>query len=120
MGGLPTPPVYLLALVATLAVESPVYGLLLRLVKGIPFRTGLGAGAAVNLVSHPLAFLVLFPLVYPRIGAVAALAAAEVFAVGCEALLVWIWRRDSPAQLAGISYVANALSFSIGLLAVSR
>jgi hypothetical protein len=47
--------VYVAALGLTLLIEMPVYASVLRCGLTISARRGLGAGAAVNLISHPLA-----------------------------------------------------------------
>lgn len=94
----------------------PIYALLLwRFVRATPAQ-GVVAGAAVNLVSHPLGFLVLTPALRRPVGAAWTLALVEVVAWVGEALLLGIrWRRQLPLLLA-ISYVANAASFLAGLL----
>jgi hypothetical protein len=107
---------YLAALGLTIAIESPLYGLLLRAIAGTPVRRGIVVGVAVNLVSHPIAFLVLFPLLSPRLGGLAALALVEVAAVSVESMLLWMRKRRDPLALLGISYLANAASLSLGLL----
>jgi hypothetical protein len=108
------------ALALTLLVEVPVYSALLRALAGVRLREGARLGAAANVVSHPLVFLVVAPLLAPLWGPVAALVSAEVLAVSVEVLVVRVLRRQDLATLAGTSYVANALSFCAGLLVLTR
>ena len=74
------------------------------------------AGAVVNLVSHPIAFLAVFPLLLPLVGELSALVVVEIVAVSVEASLLWPRRRRDPLALLSISYLANAASLSLGLL----
>jgi hypothetical protein len=112
----PSVSTYLAALGLTIAIESPMYGILLHAIKGTPTRRGIVMGIGVNLVSHPVAFLMLFPLLSPRLGGLAALALVEVVAVSIEASLLWMRGRRDPLALLGISYLVNAASLSLGLL----
>jgi hypothetical protein len=111
---------YGVALALTLLVEVPVYSALLRAVAGVRRRDGARLGAAANLVSHPLVFLVATPLLAPRLGLVAALVCAELLAVLIEVVVVRLLRRQDMVALAGTSYVANALSFCAGLVVLTR
>jgi hypothetical protein len=104
------------ALGLTIAIESPIYGLLLRVIERIPIRRGIVAGVVVNLVSHPIAFLALFPVLFPLVGGLSALVVVEIVAVSVEASLLWLRGRRDPLVLLGISYLANAASLSLGLL----
>jgi hypothetical protein len=109
---------YAAALILTLAIETPAYAGFLRRALDVPARRGLAAGAAVNFVSHPLAFLVVMPRIAPRLGYFPALAVVETGVWILEALLLWAWlRRDIDlVGLAGL--LVNALSLGIGLLLI--
>ena len=109
---------YFLALLLTLAIESPVYAALLRLVDGVRWRDGLRDGAAVNLISHPLAFLVLAPRLIPALGVTAGVLCIEVLVVAGEAALLRLRRSGGFAWLQGMSVVANGLSFAAGLILI--
>jgi hypothetical protein len=111
---------YSVALVLTLVVEVPIYAAMLHVVTRLPWPQGARLGAAANLVSHPLVFLVAAPLLAPRLGPLAALVCAEVLAVVVEVLVVQRLRRQELTALAGTSYVANAVSFCVGLLVLAR
>ena len=52
---------YATALGLTLLIEMPAYASVLRCGLNISVRRGLAAGAAVNLISHPVAFLIVMP-----------------------------------------------------------
>jgi hypothetical protein len=107
---------YPLALGLTLLIEVPVYAAGLATLCGVRRLPAIAAGAAVNLVSHPISFLVALPLLQPHIGYWPALALIEVLVWPAEALMLLAWlRRDLPALLA-LSFVANGLSLGIGLL----
>ena len=112
----PRAAVYVAALGLTIAIESPVYGLLLHAIEHTPIRRGILAGVFVNLVSHPVAFLALFPVLFPVVGGLWALVVVEILAVSMEASLLWLRGRRDPIALVGISYLANAASLSLGLL----
>jgi hypothetical protein len=112
---------YLVALGLTLAIETPLYAL------GLAVGVGGGAGdwggggstgVRVNLVSHPLAFLIAFPILVPVIGALAALVAVEVGVVYLEAVLVWRRRHADPLGALALSCVANLTSLAIGLAVI--
>jgi hypothetical protein len=108
--------IYVVALGLTIAIESPIYGLLLHVIERTPIRRGIVAGVVVNLVSHPIAFLALFPVLAPLLGGLSALVVVEIVAVSIEASLLWLRGRRDPFALLVISYLANAASLSLGLL----
>ena len=92
------------ALGLTLLIEVPLYALLLRLVDDIALPRGIAVGAALNVCSHPVAFLAVVPAATGPLGPVASLAVAEVgVAWWGEALLLWWW-------LSALSPPAAALS----------
>jgi hypothetical protein len=107
---------YLAALTLTLVIELPAYAGLLRRGLSIPVRQGLAAGAAINLTSHPLAFLVVMPRIAASLGYFPALAVVETGVWILEAGLLCAWLRRDAGLLGLAALLANALSLSIGLL----
>ncbi len=107
--------VYVVALGLTLAVETPVYALGLAAGGSVALVRAGRTGIRVNLVSHPLAFLVAFPLLTPVIGSLAALVLVEVGVVYLEAALVWRGRDSGGAAAIAVSCIANVASLLIGL-----
>ena len=104
---------YLAAYALTLAVEPPLVAYALRRWAGVPPRRGYLDGLLANATSHPLTWLVLYPLLGPGY---AAFVAVEAFAVTWEAaLLRWRARRDV-VTLVALSLVANAVSLAFGTL----
>jgi hypothetical protein len=106
---------YGLALVLTLALEIPAYALLLRYALGVSLRSGAAAGGRANLVSHPLAFLVVMPLLAPQLGFWPALAVVEAAVWGLEAAILRAWLKREGEVLLLAALAANALSLIIGL-----
>jgi hypothetical protein len=111
----PSPLVYIVALALTLVVEMPVYALGLAAVGNVRWPSGGATGLRVNLVSHPLAFLVAFPLLAPRVGTLPTLVAVEIGVVYLEAGLVWRRGRTGALGALAASCVANVGSLAIGL-----
>lgn len=107
---------YLVALGLTLLIEVPVYAGGLAALCGVRPVAGVAGGAVVNLVSHPLSFLIVLPLLQPRLGYWPALALIEAAVWPGEALLLYAWLRRDLGVLLGLSFVANGLSLGIGLL----
>lgn len=95
---------YAAALGLTLLIEVPIYAFALR-------RRALLPAIAVNLVTHPLLWLVL-----PPSASLIAFAGAElaVWTVEFGLLLAWL-RRDWPT-IAATAALANSLSCLTGLL----
>lgn len=104
---------YLAALLLTVAVETPLYGLALRRYPGRPWRQALAAGLLVNLSSHPIAWLLLYRADEPD---ATAFVLVEVFAVAWEAGWLWLWLRRAPALLTALALAANAVSLALGAL----
>src|ERR1700744_3835254 len=77
LGGASVGAAYATALGLTLLIEMPAYASVLRCGLNISVRRGLAAGAAVNLISHPVAFLSVMPALDRPLGFFAALAATE-------------------------------------------
>jgi len=107
---------YLLALGLTLLIEAPVYAAGLRGLLGVRVPRGIVAGLTVNLITHPLSFLLIVPALQPRIGYWPALAVVEVAVWPAEALMLYAWLRRDLGTLLGLSFVANGLSLGVGLL----
>jgi hypothetical protein len=109
---------YVAALALTLAIELPAYGTFLNRAVRLPVRRGLAAAAAVNLISHPLAFLVVMPRIEHALGYFPALAVVETGVVILEALLRCGWLRRDVYLLALAGLLVNALSLAVGLLLI--
>lgn len=109
---------YVPALLVTLAVEPPLYVAALRLLGDPrPWWRGYAAGLLVNVTSHPLTWLVLWPALSGRVPSGVAFVAVEAFAVAWEAALLRVYLRRDLALLTGVSLVVNALSLGAGALA---
>lgn len=111
----PAPSVYIVALALTLAIETPVYALGLVATRSGGWPRGGTTGIGVNLVSHPLAFLVAFPALDPLVGTLPALVAVEVGVVYLEAVLVWKGGRAPAGPAFLLSCIANVASLAVGL-----
>lgn len=107
---------YLWSLGLTLLIEVPVYAAGLAGLCGVRPAPGAAAGIIVNLITHPIGFLVVLPALQPGIGYWPALALIEVLVWPAEALMLLAWLRRDLGALLGLSFVANGLSLSIGLL----
>jgi hypothetical protein len=107
---------YLWSLGLTLLIEAPVYAAGLAGLLGVRVLPGVVAGVTVNLITHPLSFLLIVPALQPRIGYWPALAAVEVSVWPAEALMLYAWLQRDLGTLLGLSFVANGLSLGIGLL----
>lgn len=102
---------YLAALLLTLAVEPPLYALALRLGLGVRPRRGYAEGLLANATSHPLTWLVLFPLTD---GSLVAAAVVEAFVVAWEAGLLRVRLGHDLPLLVGVSLVVNGASIALG------
>lgn len=107
---------YLAALGLTLIIEVPVYSTALAHLLAVPRLPAIAAGVLLNLVSHPLAFLVLAPLLDPPLGHLSELAVIEPLVCLLEAAMLYAWLRRESMLLLGISFVANGASLAAGLL----
>lgn len=103
---------YLAALLLTLAVEPPLYALALRYGMGVRPRRGYAEALLANATSHPLTWLVLFPL--GDDGSLATAAAVEAFVVAWEAGLLRLRLGRELPLLVGVSFVVNAVSLGLG------
>jgi hypothetical protein len=92
-----------------------VYASGLRGGLGIGASRGLTAGAAVNLVSHPLAFLIVMPALARPLGFLAALTVTEAGVWVLETALLWSWLRRDVDLLGLAALLANAVSLAVGL-----
>jgi len=115
---------YLAALVLTLAIEAPVWALLLPLAGGTPPRTGVPAaaraaavGSVATLVTHPVLWFVAVPALRGAIGgSVVPVLVAEAGVCVVEGLLVAWWRRADRLTCLGAAVAANATSLVVGLV----
>ena len=111
------------AMVVTLAIEVPIYvttlGPLARAFGGsmLSWSRALVLGGLVNLVSHPLAFVVFFPLLRQLTGRTAALVLVEVGVLVLEAAILARWLKDGTVALIASS-LANVTSLTLGALLV--
>jgi hypothetical protein len=106
---------YVFALALTLLIEMPVYASVLRCGLSISARRGLAAGATVNLISHPLAFLIVMPALARPLGFFAALVVIEAGVWVLESTLLWRWLRRDLDLLSLAALLANAASLAVGL-----
>jgi hypothetical protein len=109
---------YAAALGLTLLIEVPTYASILHSGLNISTRRGLAAGAAVNLISHPLAFLIVMPALDRPLGFFAALAVTEAGVWIFESALLWLWVRRDVDLLSLAALLANVLSLAVGLLLI--
>jgi hypothetical protein len=100
---------YLLALALTLVVEVPVYAVVFRFAGLLPGWRGWAAAVGINLVTHPVVWLVL--RAHPGW-----FVPAEVGAVAVEAGLLWGWVRRDAVVLGLTAVAANSASVTLGLL----
>ena len=78
-------------------------------------RRGLAAGAAVNLVSHPLAFLIVMPALDRPLGFFPALVVVEAGVWVLESALLWLWLHRDLDLLSLAALLANVVSLAVGL-----
>jgi hypothetical protein len=109
---------YAAALGLTLLIEMPTYAGVLRCGLSIDTRRGLAAGAAVNLISHPLAFLIVMPALAQPLGFLPALAVIEAGVWILESALVWTWLRRDIDLVNLAALLANTASLAVGLLLI--
>ncbi len=104
---------YALALAVTLLVEVPVYVMALRAGGAASGWRAFAAALGVNLVTHPLVWLVV-----SGAGSAywASFAAAEVLAWLIESAILLVWLRRDPVLIGLVALVANAGSCLTGLL----
>lgn len=103
------------AYMLTLAVEVPAV-----VVVGVWLRLGswpriLAAAVAANLVTVPLLWFVVAPVLEPRLGWLAAVLWGEALVVAAEAGIYAAWLRCRFLLALAISLAANGLSVLVGL-----
>ena len=108
------------AFALTLAIELPLYFLLLRR-EGFGARTALGAGLAANALSHPLLWFA-FPMFEPY---VAYAAAGEAMVIAVEVAVVYAAGRMARvrmhiARIVTVVVVVNAVSMVVGFAVTTR
>jgi hypothetical protein len=106
---------YVAALGLTLLIEVPVYAVVLRHGLSIGAPRGLRAGAAVNLISHPLAFLIVMPALARPLGFFPALVVIEAGVWILESALLWLWLRRDVDLVSLAALLANGVSLAVGL-----
>lgn len=107
---------YVAVLALTLVIEVPVYVVLLGRwrVRATTLQRSMLA-VAVNLVSHPVAMLLVVPALRGTVGRTNALALAEVGVLLIEVAALWWW-LGSYLAVCTASAVANLASLSLGFL----
>lgn len=108
---------YLAALVLTLVIEVPVASVWLRRL-GTSLGRALLSAVAVNMVSHPLAFLVVWPLLDRVLPAAVVLAAVELAVIAGEAVGYRRLTRVDSGSAVQIAALANVASLAFGWFAV--
>lgn len=109
---------YLSVLGLTLVIEGPVYVLWLTRWAIRRWQESLLTAVGVNLISHPIAFLVLYPVLEGPAGGAAALVVTEVSVVIGEAAML-SRRRVPPTVALATSACANVASLVLGV-AITR
>lgn len=105
-------------LALTVAVEVPVYWLLLTRLGRIGTARALATAVAVNLVSHPLFVVVLVPVAHAVLPGVWAIAVAEAAVCALEAGLIRWWTRVDAQLCVAAALIANGCSVLAGLVVV--
>jgi len=106
---------YATALILTVAVEVPIYVVGLTRLTSLARWRAARVGLVVNAMSHPLAFVVAWPLLRAPLGRTAALALIEVAVMLGEAWGVRRLAGDTAVALI-MAAVANLASLAIGLV----
>jgi hypothetical protein len=115
---------YLRALALTLTIEVPLYVAVLgppgAALRGPALAWGRACryGFVVNLVSHPLAFLVAYPLLRHLVGRTVSLILVEVGVIVLEAAMLRRWLRDEQVALIA-SALVNVVSLTVGMALLS-
>lgn len=107
---------YVLALVLTVAVEAPLYGVALARIGAAAARESAGAGVIVNLVSHPVAWLVAWPVLRTVLDPMPSFVVVEALVAAGEWWGLRRWRPFDPALLAAVVLLVNAASIIAGAL----
>lgn len=102
---------------ATVALEFPVYFLLLR---DVSRAKKLLVTVLVNVVTHPFVFLVLPKIIVNGQRSYSEYALiAETFAPFAEGLILTLWLRQGGLRGLAIAVAANLFSWTIGAMALS-
>ena len=103
--------IWLNAFLLTQIVEMPIY--VFGMGKEKPLTTRLAVAFCASALTHPIVWYI-FPMLRPSgMSFITMAVAAEIFAVGVEALYLHWCRMPRPLLWA---FLANAISVSIGLL----
>lgn len=110
---------YVLALAVTLVVEAPVYAAGLPRLAPVEPAAAARLAVLVNVVSHAVAWLVLWPAFRSVLGPVPAFVAVEAIVCVAEWRAWREWRRFDGPGLAALVLVANGASLAAGAAAAS-
>ncbi len=106
--------VYPVALLLTLAIETPIAAVGLARWYRVPAVRGVCVAAAASLLTHPVVWFVLPAWLTPTVGHLGYLLVAEGFAWLAEAGVFWLATRRDPVGLLLLSLAANMASFGTG------
>jgi hypothetical protein len=110
---------YITALTLTLVIELPVYLVGLTFPEARRWQAALVLGLGVNLISHPIAFLAVYPMLEGPAGGAAALVVTELAVVLGEAAMMWS-RRIPPRVALLTGACANIASLVLGVAITTR
>ena len=105
------PLTYPLALAITLAIEVPIYTVVLRRVGLTTGWRAAALGVLVNLLTHPVVWLAI-----NGTDSLARFAIGEIVVAVVEAVALWLFVRRDGALLGLTAVVANASSVLAGLV----
>lgn len=105
---------YVLALAVTVLVEAPLYAAALPRLASVAPATAARLAVLVNVVSHAMAWLVLWPAFRSVLGPVPAFVAVEAIVCVAEWRAWRGWRRFDGPGLAALVLIANAASLAGG------
>lgn len=108
---------YTTALGLTLVIELPVYMVALTRWAARRWQEAMVTGLVVNLISHPIAFLAVYPVLEDLVGGAAALVVTELAVVIGEAAMLSL-RRVPPSVAFATSACANVASLVLGVALV--
>ena len=105
---------YVLALVVTVLVETPAYAAVLPRLGPVPPATAARMAVLLNVASHAMAWLVLWPAFRSVLGPVPGFVAVEAIVCVAEWRALRGWRRFDGPGLAALVLTANAASLAGG------
>lgn len=105
---------YAVALLLTLAVETPIVTVALARWYRVPAARGVTIAVGASLLTHPVVWFVLPQFLVSTVGSTGYLLVAEGFAWLVEAGIFWLAIRRDPIGLLLLSLVANLASFTLG------